>query len=113
MWFVSSSKLQSGFILELLLVWLLVCFFVVVVGGGGVFFWGLVFARNYPRGPFLVFVSWKFFLAVGGIVGLACAGEQDPAPSAGETQSGNTSQDLPALWEVLLPPGTGSTHFSP
>ena len=68
MWFVSSSKLQSGFILELLLVWLLVCFFVFVVVGGGVFFCGLVWAR----GPLVwwtesktpsrgLFGSWKFF----------------------------------------------------
>ena len=56
MWFVRSSKLQSGFILELLLVWLLVCFFVsVVVVGGGVFFCGLVCAR----GPFVWWAESK------------------------------------------------------
>ena len=48
MWFVGSSKLQSGFILELLLVWLLVCFFVFVVVVGGVFFFVLVVCQELP-----------------------------------------------------------------
>ena len=84
MWFVSSRKLQSGFILELLVVWLLVCFFVfVVVVVVGVFFCGLVCARegrdqNSPAGLFWqleeIFGSWRSF----GF--LACAGEQDPGP---------------------------------
>ena len=53
MWFVSSSKLQSGFVLELLLVWLLVCFLLLLLLLVVVCFFVGGQRAKHPRGPVL------------------------------------------------------------